>query len=57
MRKFIYFVVIIFILFLLGCVNNLNSFKFRYELMMDNYIDFIEISIFIFLFNEGVKFI
>lgn len=44
MRKFIYFVFTIFILFLSGCDNKPNGYKFSYDLTMDNYTDFIYIS-------------
>src|SRR5690554_2139910 len=57
MRKLIYFTVTIFILFLSGCDNKPNGYKFSYDLTMDNYTDFIEISTFTPSSNEGVKFI
>ena len=57
MRKFIYVSVTIFILFLTGCSNDSNRYKFSYDLTMDNYTDFIEISTFTPSSNEGVKFI
>lgn len=59
MKKLIYFVVTIFILFLTGCANNSNNFKFSYELTMDNYTDFIEISTFMpaSTSRDGEKFI
>lgn len=57
MRKFIYVSVTIFILFLTGCSNDSNRYKFTYDLTMDNYTDFIEISTFTPSSNEGVKFI
>ncbi|WIF88599.1 hypothetical protein [Acholeplasma laidlawii] len=58
MRKFIYFTVTIFILFLTGCTNDSNRYKFSYDLTMDNYTDFIEISTFTPASNEsGEKFI